>query len=119
MIYGQGYMGKRGGPYEVGKGLQDLFGKERVRDAPISELTLVGAGVGAAMTGLRTIVELEFVDLTPLAADQIVNQAAKERYMFGGQYRVPFTLRRQQARSEVVGLTTRSRSRLGTCTFRA
>jgi 2-oxoisovalerate dehydrogenase E1 component len=93
IIYGQGYMGKRGGPYEVGKGLQDLFGKERVRDAPISELTLVAAGVGAAMTGLRPIVELQFVDLTLLAADQIVNQAAKHRYVFGGQYTVPLTIR--------------------------
>ncbi|MDA4136644.1 MAG: pyruvate dehydrogenase complex E1 component subunit beta [Thaumarchaeota archaeon] len=93
IIYGQGYMGKRGGPFQVGKGLQDLFGKERVRDAPISELTLVGTGLGAAMTGLRPIVEIQFVDFTPLASDQIVNQAAKVRYMFGGQYMVPLTIR--------------------------
>ncbi len=93
IIYGQGYMGKRGGPYQVGKGLQDLFGTERVRDAPISELTLAGAGLGAAMTGLRPIVEIQFIDFTPLASDQIVNQAAKVRYMFGGQYRVPLTIR--------------------------
>jgi 2-oxoisovalerate dehydrogenase E1 component len=93
IIYGQGYMGKRGGPFQVGKGLQDLFGKERVRDAPISELTLVGTGLGAAMTGLRPIVEIQFVDFTPLASDQIVNQAAKVRYMFGGQYIVPLTIR--------------------------
>jgi 2-oxoisovalerate dehydrogenase E1 component len=93
IIYGQGYMGKRGGPFQVGKGLQDTFGKERVRDAPISELTLVGTGVGAAMTGLRPIVEIQFVDFTPLASDQIVNQAAKVRYMFGGQYEVPLTIR--------------------------
>jgi len=93
IIYGQGYMGKRGGPFQVGKGLQDLFGKERVRDAPISELTLAGAGLGAAMTGLRPIVEIQFVDFTPLASDQIVNQAAKVRYMFGGQYMVPLTIR--------------------------
>jgi len=93
IIYGQGYMGRRGGPFQVGKGLQDAFGKERVRDAPISELTLVGMGVGAAMTGLRPIVEIQFVDFTPLASDQIVNQAAKVRYMFGGQYRVPLTIR--------------------------
>jgi 2-oxoisovalerate dehydrogenase E1 component len=93
IIYGQGYMGKRGGPFQVGKGLQDTFGKERVRDAPISELTLVGTGLGAAMTGLRPIVEIQFVDFTPLASDQIVNQAAKVRYMFGGQYTVPLTIR--------------------------
>ena len=93
IIYGQGYMGKRGGPFQVGKGLQDLFGKERVRDAPISELTLAGVGLGAAMTGLRPIVEIQFVDFTPLASDQIVNQAAKVHYMFGGQYKVPLTIR--------------------------
>ena len=93
IVYGQGYMGKRGGPFQVGKGLQDTFGKERVRDAPISELTLVGTGLGAAMTGLRPIVEIQFVDFTPLASDQIVNQAAKVRYMFGGQYMVPLTIR--------------------------
>jgi pyruvate/2-oxoglutarate/acetoin dehydrogenase E1 component/TPP-dependent pyruvate/acetoin dehydrogenase alpha subunit len=93
IIYGQGYMGKRGGPFQVGKGLQDLYGKERVRDAPISELTLVGVGVGAAMTGLRPIVEIQFVDFTTLASDQIVNHAAKAHYMFGGQYKVPLTIR--------------------------
>jgi len=93
IIYGQGYMGKRGGPFQVGKGLQDIFGKERVRDAPISELSLVGIGLGAAMTGLRPIVEIQFVDFTPLASDQIVNQAAKAHYMFGGQYKVPLTIR--------------------------
>jgi pyruvate/2-oxoglutarate/acetoin dehydrogenase E1 component/TPP-dependent pyruvate/acetoin dehydrogenase alpha subunit len=93
IIYGQGYMGKRGGPFQVGKGLQDTFGTLRVRDAPISELTMVGAGLGAAMTGLRPIVEIQFVDFTPLASDQIVNQAAKVRYMFAGQYKVPLTIR--------------------------
>ncbi|MDA4134736.1 MAG: alpha-ketoacid dehydrogenase subunit beta [Thaumarchaeota archaeon] len=93
IIYGQGYMGKRGGPFQVGKGLQDLYGKERVRDAPISELTLVGVGLGAAMTGLRPIVEIQFVDFTTLASDQIVNHAAKTHYMFGGQYMVPLTIR--------------------------
>jgi pyruvate dehydrogenase E1 component beta subunit len=93
IIYGQGYMGKRGGPFQVGKGLQDAFGTERVRDAPISELTLVGTGLGAAMTGLRPIVEIQFIDFMPLASDQLVNQAAKVRYMFGGQYKVPLTIR--------------------------
>ena len=93
IIYGQGYMGQRGGPYQVGRGLQDIFGKERVRDAPISELAMVGVAVGAAMTGLRPIVEIQFVDFTALAMDQLVNHAGKTSYMFAGQFKVPMVVR--------------------------
>lgn len=93
IIYGQGYMGQRGGPYQVGKGLQDAFGTERVRDAPISELAMVGLAVGAAMTGLRPIIEIQFIDFTTLSMDQLVNQAGKISYMFAGQFRVPMVLR--------------------------
>ncbi len=93
IIYGQGYLGRRGGPFSIMKGVQDIFGAERVRDAPISELTLAGAGVGAAMTGLRPVVEIQFIDFTTLASDQIVNQMAKVRYMFGGQFKVPYVIR--------------------------
>ncbi len=92
--YGQGYMGKRGGPFQVGKGLQDLYGTQRVRDAPISELTMIGAALGAAMTGARPIVEVQFSDMTMLAMDQIVNQIAKVRYVFGGQWKnLPLVIR--------------------------
>ena len=93
IIYGQGYMGKRGGRSRWGRDSRTHSAPSAVRDAPISELTLVGPGLGAAMTGLRPIVEIQFIDFTPLASDQIVNQAAKVRYMFGGQYRVPLTIR--------------------------
>ncbi len=93
IIYGQGYMGQRGGPYQVGRGLQDIFGKERVRDAPISELAMVGVAAGAAMTGLRPIVEIQFIDFTTLAMDQLVNHAGKTHYMFAGQFKVPMVVR--------------------------
>ena len=93
IIYGQGYVGQRGGPYQVGKSLQDTFGRERVRDSPISELAMVGLAVGAAMTGLRPIVEIQFIDFTTLSMDQLVNHAGKVRYMFAGQFKVPMVLR--------------------------
>ena len=74
-------------------GLRAEFGTKRVIDAPISEMGFVGAGVGAAMTGLRPIVDLTFVDLIGCAFDQIINQAAKMHYMMGGNVRVPLTIR--------------------------
>jgi pyruvate dehydrogenase E1 component beta subunit len=88
-------VGAYGGAYGVTKGLLQEFGKERVIDAPISEAGFVGAAVGAAMTGLRPVVELMYVDFAGIAMDQIVNQAAKIRYMFGGQMAVPMILRTQ------------------------
>jgi len=81
------------GAFKVTKGLAETFGEDRVRDTPISESCIVGAAVGAAMTGLRPVAEIMFGDLALLAMDQIVNQAAKIRYMFGGQITVPMVVR--------------------------
>ena len=82
-----------GGAFKVTEGLAEEFGEERVRDTPISESAIVGAGVGAAITGMRPVVEIMFGDLTSLAMDQIANQAAKIRYMFGGQATCPLVIR--------------------------
>lgn len=86
-------IGPYGGAFKVTQGLLEEFGPERVRDTPISESTIVGAAVGAAMTGMRPVAEIMFGDLTALAMDQICNQAAKIHYMFGGQAKVPIVLR--------------------------
>jgi pyruvate dehydrogenase E1 component beta subunit len=75
------------------KGLKEAFGRERVRDAPISETSFIGAGIGAAITGLRPIVELMLVDFGLVAMDQILNQMGKTTYMNGGVVRIPITLR--------------------------
>ncbi len=88
-------VGLYGGAYGVTKGLIDIFGAERVIDAPISEPAIVGAAVGAAMTGLRPVAELMYVDFIGMTMDQLANQAAKSRYMFGGQIGVPMVLRTQ------------------------
>jgi pyruvate dehydrogenase E1 component beta subunit len=82
-----------GGAFGVTKGLAEEFGDERVRDTPISENAIVGVGIGAAITGMRPVAEIMFGDLTALAMDQICNQAAKIRYMFGGQASVPLVVR--------------------------
>jgi len=82
-----------GGAFKVTKGLAEEFGEERVRDTPISESAIIGVSVGAAMTGMRPVAEIMFGDLTTLAMDQIANQAAKIRYMFGGQAKVPLVIR--------------------------
>ncbi len=86
-------VGLYGGAYGATRGLFDEFGGERVRDTPISEATIGGAAVGAAMAGLRPISEIMYVDFTPLAMDQIANQGAKNRYMFGGKTKVPMVVR--------------------------
>jgi pyruvate/2-oxoglutarate/acetoin dehydrogenase E1 component len=88
-------IGKYGGVLQVTRGLYDRFGPKRVRDTPISEAGFTGIGVGAAMTGARPVVELMYIDFTALAMDQIVNQAAKAHYMFGGKVRVPMVIRTQ------------------------
>lgn len=88
-------VGLYGGAYGVTKGLIELFGAHRVIDAPISEAGIVGVAVGAAMTGLRPVAELMYVDFAGLVMDQLANQAAKSRYMFGGQIGVPMVLRTQ------------------------
>jgi pyruvate dehydrogenase E1 component beta subunit len=82
-----------GGPFGVTRGLLDTFGADRVRDTPISEATLVSASVGAALSGLRPVTEIMFMDFVALAMDGLVNQAAKARFMFGGQCSVPMVLR--------------------------
>jgi pyruvate/2-oxoglutarate/acetoin dehydrogenase E1 component len=86
-------IGKYGGIFQVTAGLLDKFGPERIIDTPISESAFVGAAVGAAMTGMRPVVEIMFIDFTTCAMDMIVNQMAKIHYMFGGRGRVPMVLR--------------------------
>jgi pyruvate dehydrogenase E1 component beta subunit len=85
--------GDRGGVFGVTKGLADEFGLDRVRDTPINEEAIVGTAVGAALTGMRPVVELMYSDFLTLAMEPLVNQAAKLRYMFGGQARVPLVVR--------------------------
>ena len=84
-----------GGVYRVSLGLLEEFGPLRVRDTPISEAAIVGAGVGAAMQGLRPIVEIMYVDFIPIALDQIVNQASQAHFISGGQVSVPLVIRTQ------------------------
>jgi pyruvate/2-oxoglutarate/acetoin dehydrogenase E1 component len=83
----------RGGVFGQYRGLQQAFGAERVIDTPISEATIMGAAVGMALAGLRPVVEMRVVDFALCAIDEVVNQAAKARYMFGGQARVPLVAR--------------------------
>ena len=83
----------RGGVFGQYKGLSDEFGAERIADAPISEACIMGAATGAAMMGSRPVVEMRFSDFALCATDELVNQAAKARYMFGGQTRVPLVVR--------------------------
>jgi pyruvate dehydrogenase E1 component beta subunit len=86
-------VGRYGGTYAVTKGLLEEFGPERVRDTPLSELAFVGAGIGAALGGMRPIVEVMTVNFSLLALDQIVNSAALYRHMSGGQFSVPLVIR--------------------------
>src|SRR6266542_907525 len=84
-----------GGAMGVTQGMLAEFGPERVRNKQISEMALVGAGIGAAMQGMRPVVEVMYEDFLTLATEQIINQAAKHRYMSGGQVKVPLTVRTQ------------------------
>src|ERR1700704_5798785 len=84
-----------GGSMGVTQGLLEEFGPERVRNTPISEMAIVGAGIGAAMQGMRPVVEIMYEDFLTLSMEQLVNQAAKHRYMSGGQLKVPLTVRTQ------------------------
>jgi len=86
-------VGRYGGSYAVSKGLLDEFGPERIRDTPLSELGFVGAGVGAALGGMRPIVEVMTVNFSLLALDPIVNTAAALRHMSGGKFSVPLVVR--------------------------
>lgn len=85
-----------GGVFKVTPGLYEEFGPNRVRDTPISEQAILGSALGAAITGLRPVAELMFADFVPVAMDQIANQIAKYRYMSGGQFKVPLTVRAAQ-----------------------
>src|SRR6266567_3391587 len=82
-----------GGTYAVTKGLIEEFGEKRVRDAPLAEEVIAGAAIGAALNGLRPILELMTINFSLLASDQILNSAAKFRYMFGGQPEIPLVIR--------------------------
>ncbi|MBA2342998.1 MAG: alpha-ketoacid dehydrogenase subunit beta [Thermoleophilaceae bacterium] len=93
------------GAFKVTAGLLEEFGEKRVRDTPISENTIVGMGIGAAMAGLRPVVELMTINFSLLALDQIVNCAASIRYMFGGQVKVPMVIRMPQGAGHQLGPT--------------
>ncbi len=86
-------IGEYGGAFQVSYGMLEKFGHERILDTPITELGLTGAATGAALIGMRPIAEIMFMDFTTLASEQLVNQAAKLRFMFGGQSTVPLVLR--------------------------
>lgn len=92
LIFGED-VGPHGGSFGVTGSLHQEFGEERVRDTPISEGAIIGGAVGAAATGLRPIAELMFCDFVTVGADQLVNQAAKMRYMFGGKITLPMVVR--------------------------
>ena len=98
-------IGVFGGAFKVTDGLLAEFGEQRVRDTPISENTIVGVGIGAAMTGLRPVVELMTINFALLAFDQIVNHAAHIHYMFGGQAKVPLVVRMPQGAGHQLGPT--------------
>jgi pyruvate dehydrogenase E1 component beta subunit len=98
-------IGVFGGAFKVTSGLLEQFGERRVRDTPISENSIVGIGVGAAMVGLRPVVELMTINFALLAFDQIVNHAAHIHYMFGGQARVPLVVRMPQGAGHQLGPT--------------
>ncbi len=85
-----------GGVFKVTPGLVEEFGADRVRDTPISEQAIIGTALGAAITGLRPVAELMFADFILVAMDQLMNQVAKYRYMSGGQFKVPLTIRAAQ-----------------------
>ena len=88
----QGVVDAWGGPFRTTVGLIQEFGRDRVLDTPLSEAAFIGAAIGASSTGLRAVAELMFVDFIGVCMDQLVNNAAKMRYMFGGQVKVPFTM---------------------------
>ena len=98
-------IGRYGGSYVVTKGFFDEFGEDRVRDTPIAESGIVGAAIGAAMGGMKPIVEMMTINFSLLALDQIVNHMATIHYMFGGQVRVPMVVRMPQGAGHQLGPT--------------
>ena len=85
-------VGIYGGSFGVTTGLYDEFGEERVKDTPISEMAIMGSSAGAAVTGMRPIAEIMYNDFLGCCMDQLMNQAAKFRYMYGGRVKVPMTV---------------------------
>jgi len=98
-------IGPYGGAFAVTKGFWEQYGKKRIKDSPLAESVIVGAGVGAAMAGLRPVVELMTINFSLLAMDQIVNHAAKIRYMSGGQFSIPLIIRTVTGAGASVGAT--------------
>ncbi len=98
-------IGPYGGAFAVTKGFYEQYGKKRIKDSPLAESVIVGAGVGAAMVGLRPVVELMTINFSLLAMDQIVNHAAKIRYMSGGQFSIPLIIRTVTGAGASVGAT--------------
>jgi len=98
-------VGVWGGTYAVTKGFYDHFGGKRVRDTPIAEAAIVGAAIGAALTGLRPVAELMTINFAFAAMDHIVNEAAKLRYMFGGQFTIPMVMRAPGGGGRQLGAT--------------
>ena len=92
-----------GGAYGVTRGLLEKYGEERIRDTGISEGAIAGAAVGAAMTGMRPVAEIMYVDFMTLVMDQLCNQAAKLRYMFGGKIKVPMVIRTEGGAGRTLG----------------
>ena len=90
---GEDIGGRYGGDFGVTGNLWEVFGDERIRNTPISEAAIIGAAVGAAITGMRPVAEIMFCDFITICMDQLVNQAAKNRYMFGGKAKIPVTVR--------------------------
>ena len=98
-------VGVWGGTYAVTRGFYDEFGERRVRDTPISEMAIVGAGAGAAMAGLRPVAELMTINFAFLALDAMINHAAKVHYMFGGQFTCPLVIRTTTGGGRQLGAT--------------
>ena len=98
-------IGPYGGAFAVTKGFTEQYGKRRIKDSPLAESVIVGAGVGAALAGLRPVVELMTINFSLLAMDQIVNHAAKIRYMSGGQFSIPLIVRTVTGGGASVGAT--------------
>ena len=114
MVWAVGEDLGRGGVFAQYRGLLEEFGPERISDAPISEAAILGAAVGAAMMGTRPVVEMRFSDFALCAVDELVNQAAKARFMFGGQSKVPLVVREPIGCGDPRPHSIRSRWRHGT-----